>query len=302
MSTGSESCVCCYLGLVRISDPIMQVQHLRFLMILIMLWLVNMECTAQTDWPLDKRRFQLVLSEWWTVSDQHYNADGEIADNVAEYGFFATTLALRYGLSDRFMLSMRYPIANYVYTKLPLSGSKSSGWKEGDIETGIQYALLRKSNFNLSTQFAFSLPTSGVIGSQATGDPGSYQQLSVSLIRKLALLDLNGWWQVGTGYRNRNAGFDNELHYHVGLGLAIDSNFIASMRLHGFTPMGSIESTSGVFSESLFSNQREAHMLSPEIQFRISERIALGVGVDLLLGGRNRFAESGYLINFTFRR
>jgi hypothetical protein len=283
------------------ANAILYLSRHRWILVSVLIWLITGTSIAQPDWPLQKRGFQLWVSEWWTIADQHFNGTGDVVDNVAEYGYFITAYALRYGISDRFALSMKYPFANYVYTKLPLSGSKSSGWKGGDMEVGIQYTLLRKTNLSLTTQLDFSHPTSGQIGSQPTGDPASYQHLSLSLIRKSSIFHRHGWWQVSTGYRIRNADFDNEYYYQIGTGIAIDSNFTASIRLHGFIPIGDNEVTTGVFSESLFSNHRAAHMLSPAIRFRISKAISLGVGIDAMLGGKNRFADTGYEVGFLFK-
>jgi hypothetical protein len=266
-----------------------------------LLYFYRPEIQCQHVWPSEKHDYKIRLSEWWMVSDQHYDAGRELMDNIAEYGFYATILDATYGLSDRMAATLHFPMACYLYTRLPLSGSKIDGWKSGDAEVGLHYALLRDTSFTLLSAFQLGIPFSGKVGSQVTGDEQIYQHLSLGLTRKLPVCRREGWWAIQMGYRNRAGHKHNEWHYSIAMGLEIDADkFSASIALSGMRPFGQQVDAQHIQPESLFSNYREVHVILPEIQLQISPAVTAGIGIDIPLAGRNRFANMGYGLHLEY--
>ena len=76
----------------------------RKIIILIILMVLNISLYGG-GWPQPKGGYYYKLYEWWIVSDQYFDRNGDVIPNLVEYGVYTTALYLERGLTDRITCS-----------------------------------------------------------------------------------------------------------------------------------------------------------------------------------------------------
>ena len=249
-------------------------------------------------WPQPKGGYYLKLSEWWIVSDQHFDRVGMIQPNIVEYGYYATSLYAEYGLSKKLTGFINFPFINYTYTVLPASMLKQSVWKTGDADIGMKYAFVIDNPIVASASFILGIP-SGHTESNAlkTGDGEFNQLLRVDASGGFTILSSNGWLNLYTGYNHRTQNYSDEIQYGFEVGMDISKDKLSvTLRLEGINALGDDENAVDINPQSLFSNHKEYMSLSPEIAYHISPSWGTTIGVGTALSGKNIFANPTFTI------
>lgn len=244
-------------------------------------------------WPQLKGGYYLKLSEWWLVSDQHFDRNGMIQPNIVEYGYYATSLYVEYGFGKRLTGLLNYPFINYTYTILPISMVKQSVWKTGDADIGLKYAIIFEKPIVASGSLVFGVPL-GYTESNAlkTGDGEFNQLIRMDASGGIKLFNSIGWLNLYAGYNNRARGFADEVHYGLEAGMDISQDKLSiTLRLAGIDVLGNDENAPSVNPQSLFSNYREYLSLSPEITYHINQSWGTTIGAGTALSGKNIFAN-----------
>ncbi len=254
-------------------------------------------------WPQPRGGYYLKLSEWWIVSDQHFDRNGMIQPNIVEYGYYSSTLYAEYGLSKRLTSFLNFPFINYTYTVLPTSQLKQSVWKTGDADIGLKYALIFEKPIVASASFTLGIPL-GYTGSNAlqTGDGEFNQLFRIDASGGFTLFRSNGWANLYTGYNHRSQDYADEVHYGFEAGLDISKDKLSiTLRLAGIDALGDDENASNINPQSLFSNFREYLSFSPEITYYIRQTWGTTIGAGTALSGKNIFANTTFTIGVFYK-
>jgi len=255
--------------------------------------------TAQAGgWPQPKGSYYFKISEWWIVSDQHFNNQGQIEANLVQYGYYATSLYGEYGFSNRLTGLVHFPFLNYTYTQLPSTLQKQSIWRTGDADIGIKYGL----NFNKPIAWSASLILGFPLGynegdALMTGDGEFNQALRLEGSGGFRLKKNEGWAGVYTGYNRRSGDFTDEMIFGVEAGINTSNDRLTfTIRLDGIKAIGNDPNATSVNPQSLFSNYKEYLGLSPEIALHMSPSWGITIGAGTAFYGKNIFASPSFAV------
>ena len=260
---------------------------------------------AGGGWPQPKKKGYFKLNQFWLISDQHYTSSGGIDPNATR-GTYFTSLYGEYGLSDRFTAILYLPFFARVTLSEQVSGTTGDVISEGDahnsigdIDIAMKYALVYNKPIVVGLTLLLGLPTGdaegGRDGSLQTGD-GEFNQL----IR----LDVSSSFKIGNqypyasayvGFNNRTGGYSDEFHYGIETGISLNK-FIPIVRLYGVRSFQNGEPNFNSDGASLFSNNREYLVLSPELSYKISDKVGITASAGFALSGKLIFANPAYNI------
>ncbi len=257
-------------------------------------------------WPQPKGGYFIKLSEWWIVSDQHFDFNGEVHPNLLEFGYYSTNLYAEYGFTDRTTAILYFPFLNYAYSIPPSSVGKQSIWALGDPDIALKYALVYQKPIALSVTFLSGLPLgkdreSGTAGLQ-TGDGEWNQALILDAGTGYKVSNSTGWVNLYGGYNLRTGYFDDELLYGIEGGIHLAQNKITiAARVAGIKALGDPANALYINPQSLFSNHKEYVSLSPELSYHLG-RWGVTIGVGTALSGQNIFANTTFTIGVFYKR
>ena len=255
-------------------------------------------------WPQIKGGHYFKLSEWWVVSDQHFDREGEVRSNIAEYGYYSTNLYAEYGISHRLTGLLYVPFLNYTYNILPSSMQKQSIWKFGDADIGFKYAVLYEKPIVLSASVLLGLPTGfNDGGALMTGDGEFNQTVRLDVSNAFKILNSNAWLNAYAGYSHRSKEFAAEFLYGLESGFRFSNDKIyLVLRLDALNAIGDSGNAENVNPQSLFSNFREFVAFSPELSFSIGQDWGVTLGVGTALSGQNIFASPTFTVGVFYRK
>jgi len=258
---------------------------------------------AQSDgWPQPKQGLYIQLSEWWMVSDKHFDGDGNIQPNFTEYGYYATILNAEYGLSNRFTFLIQFPFLNYTYSLVPSTLDRQSILKMGDSAIGLKYALMYEKQTALCASFILGFPSGYSKGlTLQTGDGEFNQIVDVNAIHKFRLFSSDTWLDVHVGYNHRSREYADEIGYGMAWSILLPNNKVtAGVRFDGREAMGNPENASFINPQSLFSNFASYLNFSPKLTFHIYESLGTIIEAFIPLSGRNIFASPSYTLGISY--
>lgn len=256
-------------------------------------------------WPQPKGGYFLKLSEWWIVSDQHFNNDGLITPNTHEFGYYATSIYAEYGLTNRFTGIINFPFINFTYSVPPSMAGKISAWALGDAEPGIKYALTYQKAVSVSMRFLLGIPLGkargDLLGGLQTGDGEWNQSILIDAGTGFKISSSEGWINLTGGYHQRSSGFSDEILYGAEAGIKLSDNKITILaRLMGVESLGS--SSLHINPQSLFSNDREYLSFSPEVAYHFNDSWGITIGIGTAFSGRNIFANTTFALGIFHRK
>ena len=275
----------------------------RLISLLILMVFISGRDLYAGGWPQSKGGYFIKLSEWWMVSDQHFNGNGEPEPNFVEYGYYATSFYGEYGLSSKLTCILYFPFLNYTYNVEPSSLDRQSTWKTGDADLGLKYALTMDDPLAISSTLILGLPLGyNNNGPLITGDGEFNQILRVDAGQGFLLFKSNAWFNIYTGYNHRTNGYADEWQYGGEFGLRISNDKVSLVaRLDRVDALGN-GATAPVNPQSLFSNYREYLSLSPEISYHIDNAWGITVGAGTALLGKNIFASPSFTFGIFYKK
>jgi hypothetical protein len=249
-------------------------------------------------WPQPKGGYFLKLSEWWVVSNQHFDGLGEIQPNIQEYGYYSTNLYAEYGLSQKSTLILYFPFINYTYTVIPSTFTRLSVWKTGDTDIGWKYAWTFVHPIALSSTLLIGIPI-GYNENNAlmTGDGEFNQEVRLDAGIGSKIFRSNGWLNIYSGYNHRTNNYADEFKFGLEGGIRFSKDkVILAVRIDGIKALGNPDNATHINPQSLFSNFREYLSISPEIGFHINKAWGVSLGIGTALSGKNIFASPTFSI------
>lgn len=256
-------------------------------------------------WPQPKGGYFIKLSEWWIVSDQHFDNAGKVIINTHEFGYYSTSLFAEYGFTDRLTGILYFPFLNYTYSLPPSQAGKLSAWAIGDMDIGIKMGLTNNTPVALSMTLLLGIPIGkergSITGGLQTGDGEWNQTLTLDAGTGFKIANTTGWINLHSGYNHRSSGYADEFLYGLEGGIHVSKNQITLVaRVSGVNALGSGDSP--LNPQSLFSNEREYLSLSPEIIYHFNEFWGLTAGIGTAFSGKNIFANTSFTIGVFIRR
>lgn len=256
-------------------------------------------------WPQPKGGYFIKLSEWWIVSDQHFDNSGNVVINTHEFGYYSTALFAEYGFTDRLTGILYFPFLNYTYSLPPSQTGKLSALAVGDMDIGLKIGLNSQRPVALSMTLLMGIPVGkargSITGGLQTGDGEWNQAVILDAGMGLNIANSTGWANLYGGYNLRSAGNANEILYGLEGGIHVSKNKIGIVaKVAGVNAVGSGDSPAN--SQSLFSNNREYLSFSPEIIYHFNDNWGLAAGVGTAFSGKNIFANTSFTIGVFSRK
>ena len=262
---------------------------------------------AAGPWPQPKGKAYIKLSEWWVISNQHFNSTGEIEPNVTT-GIFNTTLYAEYGFTNRLTGIVYAPLLsrNYInsFTEQGMMMPKEAINSFGDIDLGIKYGLTKKgSKIPISATLFLGIPTgkssAGTSGNLQTGDGEFNQMLQIDAGTSFQLgkkKKVNSYVSAYVGFNNRTKQFSEEFRYGLEYGLGFFNN-----KLWLAAKMNAIESfKNGTAVETnsinLFSNNAEYISYSLDIAYYVTKKVGFSLGYASAFRGESIAAAPSYSV------
>jgi protein XagA len=272
---------------------------------LVLFFLFTSNCVFAGAWPQPKGGYFLKLSEWWIVSDQHFNDEGIVSPNTQEFGYYATSLYAEYGFTPRITGIFQFPFINYTYVVPPSTIGKVSAWSTGDVELSIKYALTYEKSVAVSMRLLLGIPLGKergkLSGGLQTGDGEWNQGILLDAGTGFKISKSEGWLNLFGGYNQRTNGYSDEILYGAESGIKLSNNKVMIIaRLMGVESTGN--STVAINPQSLFSNNREYLSFSPEAIYHFNETWGISAGVGTALSGRNIFANTTFTLGIFKRK
>ncbi len=250
-------------------------------------------------WPQPKGSYYIKLSEWWIVSDQHFDDHGDIQANIFDFGYYSTALYAGIGLTDRLTGIVYFPFLNYTYAIPPSMTGKQSVWALGDLDIALKFALTYQKPLALSVTLLSGIPLGidreNSIGGLQTGDGEWNQAVILDSGVGYPLFKSTGWTNIYGGFNHRAESFADEILYGIESGVNLaDLTFI--FRFAGVKALGDSEISTQKNPQSLFSNFKEYFSFSPEVAYHINSSLGITLGAGTALSGKNIFANPTFTI------
>lgn len=260
---------------------------------------------GQGAWVKEKGKGYAKLSQSAIIANQFYNLDGEIID-ITTTGIYITSLYAEYGITDKFTVVGYVPFFRNTLNERQF---RTSGRIEpgdsfnsiGDINIGLQYSLLKKGSFVMSTSLTLGLPTGSTNGGDTellqTGD-GEFNQL-LKIHGGYSFYPAPFYTSFGLGINNRTKNFSDEFHAFAEVGY-IANKFIGILKLY---VVESFQNGSKVVSQNgIFSNNTEFLSIGPEVAYNITDKFGATASVAFALSGQNILAapsiNGGFYLSF----
>lgn len=261
---------------------------------------------AGGGWPQPKGKGYIKLSEWWTISDQHYTDQGRIDPNVTT-GIFNTSIYAEYGLTDRLTAQIYFPFfsrtfQNNIFSEttgdLITPGEALNGI--GDTDVTLKFGLTNPgSGLAVSTSFTLGLP----FGNNSGGSQGNLQ-LGDGEFNQMIGLDVGTGWQSGNtpfyananlAFNNRTIGFSDELRYGAELGAQVFNKKLWVIgRLSAVESLKNGDTAATATGTSIFANNTEFLTLGVELAYNLGEAWGVSVGYAGAVRGEVIFASPSY--------
>ncbi len=266
------------------------------------------ESPAWQDYPAKEAQRPITIGDnIWEIdiyvdslsTDREYDEDGEIKDAYGAYNIFAAELALRYGLSRSWQMSVTAP---YISGEI----GDDTGGSIGDLRAGLTYELFLNQNHSMSFGSEFSVPTGlsdyhyELAGEEIrldyfrTGDPGynlhpafayRYRGDRIS-VRMRATGVFTGTGEIRF---NQVKGFETKEDLDPGDGYRIRTGFYYQFKdkwAGGLFARYENISESMVDDEGL-GDDNELMKLEPFVVYHATRQLDVSLGIGVPLYGRN---------------
>ena len=259
--------------------------------------LLGITISANAQWTKGKRKGYYKLSAWYLESDQHFETDGTIRDNLNRKQFNVNIYA-EYGITNNLDVIGYIPFFARVAQDNQVSGTtgailqKGEGLSSiGDIDLGFRYGIFKKGKWAMDAKLLLGLPTGnskgGSDGSYQTGDGEFNQFLSTSLGYSTNLGDLPFYAKSYVGFNNRSRGFSDEFRGGVEAGINLLNNklwIISRLNILKSFKNGTLNAANA--NGSIFANNIEFTSFGFEAAYYITKKLGVSASFDSAFSGR----------------
>ena len=250
------------------------------------------------QWSKGKGKGFYKLSAWYLNTDQHFTDTGDTDPNATRTQFNLNFYG-EYGLTDKLDAIAYVPFFARATQNNIFSGTNGSLIQAGeeinsigDIDLGLNYNFFRKGNWSASARLIFGLPTGedagGSDGSYQTGDGEFNQYLSGLLGYSTSFNGTPFFAKTYIGFNNRTQNFSDEFRFGLESGINIFNKkvwLIGRLDVVESLQNGSLNAQN-VAQGSIFANNVEFIGIGAEVNYYITEKLGVSVGIGGAVSGR----------------
>lgn len=260
---------------------------------------------AGGGWPQPKGHGFYKLTQWWVIADQHFTDSGLLDPNVTN-GIFTTSIYAEYGFTDRITGIAYVPFFSRAYFNNTISGTTGETLipgesinSLGDTDLGLKYGILTKGPIALAATVMVGIPLGtddgGTQNNLQTGDGEFNQMLLLDAGTGFKVGKLNAYANATVGFNNRTNGYSDEFRFGIEGGITfLNDKLTTLVRLTGTQSFKNGDVTRGANSTSIFANNSEHLTISPEVSYKLSDKMGISAGLGKAISGQIIFANTAY--------
>ncbi|MEM7107276.1 MAG: hypothetical protein AAF519_03545 [Bacteroidota bacterium] len=267
--------------------------------LLVLICILSNSLWSQNPWNKKRNEGFFKLDQTFIISDSFYTPEKDISD-ITTTGVYISSLYGEFGISNKVTGVFYFPF--FFRSTLNELEFSQSGVVEpgdelnsvGDATIGLQYQVLKKGRFSLSSSLVFGIPLGEDMGGRTqllqSGD-GEFNQL-LRLHGGYSFYPKPAYLAIGVGFNNRTRGFSDEFHLSVEAGYTVGEKLNLAIKLYNLSSF-----QNGSTSESqtgLFSNNLEFLSIGPEISYNLHENFGVTGAVFGAFSGRNILASPSF--------
>lgn len=283
----------------------MKIQNIAFVIIIS---LFPLSIIAGGGWPQPKAKAYIKLSEWWTVSNQHYTDSGLIDPNVS-LGIYTTSVYAEYGITNRLTGIVYFPFFSRALINNTVSATTGEILNAGDAINGIgdtnitlKYGLTGSgSPLAVSASILFGLPLGNDLGGKdlnlQIGDGEFNQLFQIDAGQGFQLGSMSAYANAYVGFNNRTGGFSDEIRFGFEAGVAALSSklwLIGRFDRLDSRQNGTLGNTST--GTSIFSNNAEYSSVGVELSYKLTDSAGISAGMATAVAGKIILAAPSYTV------
>ncbi|HNP18363.1 MAG TPA: hypothetical protein PKL31_08020 [Fulvivirga sp.] len=265
--------------------------------------LLTIKVEAGGGWTQPKNGMFFKLSEWWVISDQHYTNTGGIDPHLTR-AIYNTSIYAEWGISEKLTGILYFPFFSRAVLNEQKSLTTGNVIVEGDAlnsigdpDLSLKYGLIQDKQIVLSASLTLGLPLGndggGRDGSLQTGDGEFNQMISIDASTSFNLFGINSYVSVNSGFNNRTNNYSDEIRYGAEVGLEY-KRLILLARIIGIKSLNNGADNFSASGTSIFANNTEYLSFSPEVGFKISDKLGVSASYGTAFYGRLIFANPSY--------
>lgn len=281
---------------------------MRYTLVIITFLILNNSSFAGGGWPQPKGDGYFKISQWWTISDQHYTDSGLLDPNITT-GFYSTSLYAEYGFSNRLTGIVYAPLFARTYTNNQVSLTNNQVLLEGeainglgDLDISMKYGLTTPGQgIAVAATVTFGLPLGKELGGTQEnlqlGDGEFNQMLTIDAGSGFQLGGTGMYANVYAGFNNRNNGFSDEIRFGGELGANFFNNKLWAIGRIKVVESLKNEPNAGLQNAtSLFANNSEFTAYEVELAYNIKPNWGISVGYGGAFRGELILANPSYSV------
>ncbi len=274
--------------------------------LLILLLLNVSSLLAGGGWPQEKGKGYFKLGQYWIVSSNFYQPNGEIAP-ITTTGYYATTLYGEYGLTDRFTAIVYLPFFarntlnevqyNQSGTTFPGDALNSIG----DTDLALKYGIVVNKPVVVSATLLVGLPLGKTAGGTSqilqTGD-GEFNQM-IRVDASGGLPNMPMWLSGYVAFNNRTQGFSDEFRYGGEVGYTFKKKFTTILKLNAVKSL--LNGDAQASENGIFSNNTEYISPALELAYDIKPNWGVTASGAFAVAGKNILASPMWGVGVYFK-
>ncbi len=300
---------CCIASLLEsdleLHNLTIKMKNMKNIGISLLLMIITLGASAQGAWPKKQNEGFFKLSQSVIVSDAFYSPEGTIQD-IKTAGVHISSIYAEYGLTDKLTAVAFVPFLfrntinrqEFLVSTNEEEGDESNSF--GDFNIGLQYSLLQKGPFVLSTSLLLGVPSGETAGGESmilqSGD-GEFNQL-LRVHAGYSFYPKPFYAAAYAGVNNRTKDFSDEFHFGLEAGAAFQSGFFVALKLavvESFMNGDASASQTGIFS-----NNTEFISFGPELAYSFGNNWSVAGSALGAFSGRNILASPMYSLGIVF--
>ena len=269
---------------------------MKKLLLILFIFILSPAVIAGGGWTQEKNNGYFKLSQFAIISDRYYTPSGEIID-ITTTAIYNSSIYAEYGLTDRLTVILNFPF----FSRATLNRKETPSGEliergdflnsVGDTDLTFKYGLLRNSDIVLSVSLTFGIPFGESGGGRTqllqTGD-GEFNQMII-LEASRSFYPSPFYVSSLFGFNNRTKGFSDEIRYGLEAGYT-PGKFYGLLRFYGVKPIKK-ENSEFLPLNGIFNNNVEYLSVTPEIGYRITDKIGVSASVGGAFYSKNILAD-----------
>lgn len=224
-------------------------------------------------WTEQKRQGYFKISQSWLKANAYYTRDGERIP-IRTLGTYTTSLYARYGITNKWTVFTYVPF--FMRNTLNKTVGRTSGETLqqgasknafGDMSVGVQYGILQKKGFALSSSLLLGLPTGSTNDPNGlfTGDGEFNQMLQVDLGYGKSVKKHTFYGNIYGAFNHRTNGFSEEVRFGAEAGMVLWQQLFIAFKMDGVQSLQNDDG--GQSGVGLFANNTEFITYGPEVAY-----------------------------------